>query len=69
MPEAKHLYTGKSPLNVTDELLQTTSLRGSVDDLQFALLFWLRQPPHLPSDIPGDTPIEVLFYGKNIFGR
>ncbi|KAL5965450.1 hypothetical protein TSMEX_006815 [Taenia solium] len=66
MSEAKHLYSGKSPLNVTDELPQTTGLRRSAGDLQFSLFFWLRQHPHLPSDVPGDAPIEVLFYGKGI---
>ncbi|VDK39747.1 unnamed protein product [Taenia asiatica] len=69
MSAAKHLYSGKSPLNVTDALPPTTGLRGTMGDLQFSLFFWLRQHPHLPSDIPGDAPIEVLFYGRSILSN
>ncbi|KAH9279185.1 hypothetical protein ECG_08568 [Echinococcus granulosus] len=70
MADTKRLYSSKSPLNVTDQLIQASDLRGSEDgenNLQFSLFFWIRQYPHLPPNIPGDIPIEVLFYGKNIF--
>ena len=72
MPDKGQNFDGKTPLNVTDKFIKAGSRSHSSlgrDNLKITIFFWIRKQWNFPSEIPGETPIEILFHGTSLFGE